>query len=196
MLFRSRQLDQHRIEALQQRHKLARKRMAHSHEVEKKNLAEKQHLQKQQLEQMQKLEGQQQRKQALYEEKKRMHDFKLEQKLASANAPKGASRSAQRKNEQQALGDFVSAEKETQLTAYKALMDRHTRIRDEQALTHAKFQRILEEDHTMILKSQNKSQKQQMSKLQAELEAAAGTELLEQADELYALYSTDRKSVV
>jgi hypothetical protein len=55
-----------------------------------------------------------------------------------------------KKSEQAALGDFVNAEKETQLTAYKALVDRHTRIRDEQALTHAKFQRILEEDHAMV----------------------------------------------
>jgi len=35
-----------------------------------------------------------------------------------------------------------------------------------------------------------------MSKLQAELEAAAGTELLEQADELYALYSTYYNTVL
>ena len=59
---------------------------------------------------MQKLEIEQQKKQQLYEEKKRLHDFRMKQKLELARGAKKQSKSEQRKSAraaQTAQEDFV-----------------------------------------------------------------------------------------
>jgi hypothetical protein len=180
------QHNQWRLAALQARHEDAVKNREATHEIERKNLLEKQELQKAQLVSMQKLEIAQQKKQQVYEEKKRLHDFRLKQKLNSkTSGGKGkSSRSAQAEQE-----DFMHQERETQAQALRALLDRHERIRDEQRLTHEKFQRILVEDQQMLLQNLLKTQKAQLSKLKEDLDDAACKELLEQADELQTMYT-------
>lgn len=94
------------------------------------------------------------------------------------------------------MSSYVEEEKASQMHQARALHDRHTRIREEQALTHEKFQRILQEDHQMLLKHQQKTHKQAMSKLTHELEMAAATELLEQAEELTGMYTVYYNNVL
>jgi serine/threonine protein kinase len=180
---------QWRLAALAARHEEALKNRELTHEIERKNLLEKQELQKAQLVSMQKLEIAQQKKQQLFEEKKRLHDFRLKQKLDAKNAQsKGDSRKSGRAAQVE-QEDFMHQERETQAQALRALLDRHERIRDEQRLTHEKFQRILVEDQQMLAQNLVKTQKAQLAKLKEELDHTANKELLEAADELLSMYT-------
>ena len=75
-------------------------------------------------------------------------------------------------------------------------MDRHERIREEQRLTHEKFQRILVEDQKMMIANLMKTQKAQKRKLQTELELAQYKELLQQAEELVGMYTVYYNNVL
>ena len=75
-------------------------------------------------------------------------------------------------------------------------MDRHERIREEQRLTHEKFQRILVEDQKMMIANLNKTQKSQKKKLKSELEMAQYKELLQQAEELVGMYTVYYNNVL
>ena len=173
-----------RVRHLRQRQKFAIKKVEFMQEQEKKNLVEKQEKQKAQMAQMQALEASQQKKHADMENKKRYRDFRTEQKAALQSGQKlsSAERSARLKE----FTDRIAAEAKD---AERALLERHKRMREEQQLTHAKFQRILQDDHDGIKQHLESQHAARLTKLRQDLARVEGVRRIQNAKELSAMWT-------